>query len=88
MAAKKVILGGPGCTGRVSALKLYSVLIDIERRIHAVRTLVGKMDPDSSFVFTEPGVAAQWRGNQGERLSGKTVCSVCEPTIAWPPYGE
>jgi hypothetical protein len=67
---------------------IYDVIIDIERRIHAVRILVGKLDRKTKLQFAEDAVAKGWKpkGATGQRRP--IICNVCHPVQKWPPYRE
>ena len=67
---------------------VYDVIIDIERRIHAVRTLVGKLNPDIRLDLTERGIAEGWEPGTAKGLQMKVVCNVCNPVPKWPPFRE
>lgn len=67
---------------------IYSVMMDIERRIHAVRTFIGKLDPNIRLKPVEDGVAAGWKPARARALGKRVVCTVCHPVKVWPPEWE
>lgn len=87
MATRSVSPKGPYCpeTGRyVSVLDLYGVLYDVERRIHVVRTLIGRLDPGIALVYGKKKTAKQWRKPSAAAKLGSATCNHCRDPLQWP----
>ena len=67
---------------------LYGVLVDVERRIHAVRVLIGNLDPKTKLQLVEDGVGGKWVPPEHLTSIAPAVCNVCRPGLKWPPYQE
>lgn len=88
MPRRSILPKGPYCpkTRRnVSIVDVYGALYDIERRIHVLRTLIGKLSPDIELVFGKKEVAAEWIRPTGPGQLVNVVCNQCEPkSTDWP----
>jgi hypothetical protein len=88
MARGDISPDGPVCPGtnrKVSIVDIYGALYDIDRRIHVVRTLIGKLSPDIALVYGAKEVSAEWTKPTGPGQFPRVVCNQCEPAdIDWP----
>ncbi len=88
MARANASADGPVCPGtgrKVSVVEIYGALYDIERRIHVVRTLLGKLSPDIPLVYGEKKVSAEWTEPSATGGFTRVICDKCEPSgVEWP----
>ncbi len=77
----------PRVCSKPTLIDIYSVLIDIERRTHALRILVGKLSPETELRPVKDGVAARVAASRTIPVPKPIVCNACHP-VQWPPYPE
>ncbi len=82
MARENVSPDGRPCP---SLVDVYGAVYDIERRIHVLRTLIGKLSPDVALHYGTDEVSASWTRPSGSGWFIPVVCSKCEPAeMKWP----
>ena len=82
MASDKVI-PRPPCPA-MTVKQLYAVVMDMERRIHVVRKLIGRLDPATQLKLGKPVIARQWNRKRGLELAGTVICNSCQAPEDWP----
>lgn len=73
---------GPSPCSVIRVKDLYAAVIDIERRIHVIRTLLGRFDPSATLTAVEHGSADEVKPRPDVELIGRVICASCHP-VDW-----